>query len=182
MHVIFKRTGTRRYAVIIRQPDGAEQRMEPAPGYDDDIPHDLVHYVVEAELALKDGVFGRASKGGGTFIGQPDASTNARALARARRKQKKREAGFGQRDSAQGQQMDTSERLAALCDVMWRRRHGQRPDPLRKAPEALTGQDEARVAKVLGRLDELAPLWRGLAEGGELVFEWPGTQALASGS
>ena len=26
--------------------------MDPAPAYDENIPHDLVHYVVEAELGL----------------------------------------------------------------------------------------------------------------------------------
>lgn len=47
------------------------QSLSPAPGYDDHIPHDLVHSVVEAELALQSGVFGRAARGGGTFIAAP---------------------------------------------------------------------------------------------------------------
>ena len=82
MRVIFKRTGARRYAVILSRPGRAEQRLEPAPGYDDDIPHDLVHYVVEAELRLADGVFGRAAKGGGTFVAVTDGTLSARELAR----------------------------------------------------------------------------------------------------
>lgn len=173
MRVIFKRTGARRYAVILSEPGRAVQRLEPAPGYDDDIPHDLVHYVVEAELRLADGVFGRAAKGGGTFVPTGDGTLGARELARERRKQRRREAGLGQRDAVRSQEMATSERLAAVCDVMWRRRHGQPPDRLRRAPEVLSAEDAPRVARVLARLDELAPLWRGLAQGGELVFEWP---------
>jgi hypothetical protein len=70
--------------------------------------------------------------------------------------------------------MESSERLASLCDVAWRRRHGQRADPLRKAPELRDpSEDVPRIERVLARLDQLAPLWGALPVQGELVFEWP---------
>jgi hypothetical protein len=171
--VIFKRTGERRYAVVVLVPGKPVQAVDPAPGYDDDIPHDLVHYVVEAELRLMSGVFGRAANGGGTFVAAAAHHLSTRERARQRRKQERREGSLGARDSERGQELATSERLAALCDVAWRRRHGQRPDPLRKAPEPLATDDRAAVARVVARLDELAPLWRALAIGEELAFEWP---------
>lgn len=62
MQVIFRRIGERRYAVIVEVPGEAAQTMSPAPGFDQHIPHDLVHYVVEAELGLEAGVFGRAAR------------------------------------------------------------------------------------------------------------------------
>lgn len=173
MEARFKRIGERRYAVELVVPGAGVQSMSPAPGYDDDIPHDLVHYIVEAELQLHRGVFGRAAQGGGTFVREGAASLSARELARQRRKSKKRESGLRARDDAGAREMATSERIAALCDVAWRRRHGQQPDPLRVAPEPLSEDEAARVERVVKRLDAIAPLWRALPIGGALLFRWP---------
>ncbi len=43
--------------------------MNPAPGYDDLLPHDLVHLVVELHWGLRDGIYGDVAAGGnaGTF-------------------------------------------------------------------------------------------------------------------
>jgi hypothetical protein len=169
MHVAFKRTGAHRYAVIVSHDGRVSQAMDPAPGYDDDIPHDLIHYVVEAELRLESGVFGRAARGGGTFIASADASS-ARDRARQRRKQLRKDASLGARD--RDDDLGRSERLAAVCDVAWRKRRGQQPDPLRKAPEG-SAEDAASITRVVARLDQLAPRWRALPVDGELVFEWP---------
>ncbi|MBL8741762.1 MAG: hypothetical protein JNK04_11730 [Myxococcales bacterium] len=176
MRVTFQRTGPRRYAVLL-EPSGREpQSMDPAPGYDDDIPHDLVHYVVEAELGLTTGVFGRAAAGGGTFIAAQ--SGNARERSRLQRKQRRRERRLRDIDEAAGDEMATSERLAALADVAWRRRQGQEPDPLRSPPRAASGADAPRVDRVVARLDSLAPLWRALPVGGALAFVWPSLKPL----
>jgi hypothetical protein len=86
MDVAFKRTGTRRYAVIITQPGAPSRAMDPAPGYDDDIPHDLVHYLVEAELGFTYGVYGSAARGGGMFISTSERDVSARDRAREQRK------------------------------------------------------------------------------------------------
>ncbi|MEY2930184.1 MAG: hypothetical protein RL033_933 [Pseudomonadota bacterium] len=178
MKVAFRRTGTRRYAVIVRRTGEPERALDPAPGYDDDIPHDLVHYVVEAELGLSDGVYGRAARGAGTFISTAQQDVSPRERARKQRKQQKRERALGAHDARHGAEMARSERLAALCDVTWRRKHGQRADPGR-SPPALPAEDAGDVERIVARLDVLAPLWRALpvdAElmDAELVFEWPG--------
>ena len=173
MRVIFRRTGERRYAVIVSVPGTAPHIMSPAPGFDRHIPHDLVHYVVEAELGLDAGVFGRAARGGGTFHATATA-INAREQARRRRKQTRRELAL-RRIPAHEEQLRTSERLAALCDLAWRRRHGQRPDPGFWPPESPSSAlDSARIERVVSRLDELAVLWNQLPVGGELAFAWPG--------
>src|SRR5436190_10695356 len=111
MEVTFRRIVESRYAVIVKVPGEAAQTMNPAPGFDDHIPHDLVHYVVEAELGLEAGVFGRAARGGGTFYAGQTV-TNSREQARRRRKQARREQALS-RDSAHEEQLNTSERLAA---------------------------------------------------------------------
>ena len=178
MDVIFKRTGERRYAVNVEVPGRAPQVMDPAPGYDEHIPHDLVHYVVEAELSLRAGVFGRAAIGGGTFIVTAQDRQSPRARARERRRQLRRESRLCATDDARHRDMLTSERLASICDLAWRRRHGQTPDPSRWKPsEPLSREDAARVERVVVRLDELARAWRTLPVGGQLVFTWPSLSA-----
>src|SRR5262245_34970145 len=129
MYVAFRRAGTRRYVVVVTLPGQPSRALDPAPGYDDDIPHDLVHYVVEAELGLRYGVYGSAARGGGTFISTSERDLRTRERAREQRKQRRRERALRAHDASYGAEMAQSERLAALCDVTWRRRHGQHPDP-----------------------------------------------------
>jgi hypothetical protein len=176
MRVLFRRTAQRRYAVVIEVPGQAAQTMNPAPGFDPHIPHDLVHYVVEAELGLDAGVFGRAAHGAGTFHAVQTAG-DARDEARRRRKQARREQAL-RRERSREEQLTTSERLAYLCDVAWRRRHGQRPDPaFWSASLPVSEIDAARVERVVSHLDRLAPLWNRVPVGGELAFTWPSLSA-----
>lgn len=172
MDVSFRRTGARRYAVIVTLAGEPSRAIDPAPGYDDDIPHDLVHYLVEAELGLTHGVYGSFALGGGTFTTTVDQDATTRERAREQRKRQKRERALRAHDAGHGAEMAKSERLAALCDVVWRRKHGQRPDQGRSAP-TLQPEDVAAVERVVAHLDAIAPLWRALVVGGELVFEWP---------
>jgi hypothetical protein len=172
MRVVFRRTGERRYAVVVEVPGQPVQTMNPAPGFDEYIPHDLVHYVVEAALGLETGVFGRAARGGGTFYAAETAG-NSREQARKRRKQARRERGLG-RERANAEQLETSERIAYLSDIAWRRRHGQRPDLTYAPPSApISALDAARIQRVVSVLDELAPQWHQLTTGDELTFTWP---------
>jgi hypothetical protein len=172
MNVRFRRTGVRRYAVVVTLAGESPRAMDPAPAYDDDIPHDLVHYVVEAELGLANGVYGRAARGAGTFVTTAEQDASPRERARKQRKQQRRERALGARDTRHAAEMERSERLAALCDVAWRRKHGQDADPMRSAPVPQTA-DAADVERIVSRLDAIAPLWRALPAGEELVFEWP---------
>ena len=147
MNVAFKRTGPRRYAVILTLAGEPSRVFDPAPGYDDDIPHDLVHYLVEAELGLTYGVFGSAARGGGMFATTFDLGGATRERRRAQRKRQKREQALRAHDARHGAEMAKSERLAAVCDVVWRRKQGQRPDPGRPAP-VLQSEDAADVERV----------------------------------
>ena len=180
MRVTFRRTGERRSAVVVEAPGEAAQTMSPAPGFDEHIPHDLVHYALEATLGLEVGVFGRAACGGGNFYAAETAS-NPREQARKRRKQARREQAL-RRERANREQLQTSERLAYLSDIAWRRRHGQRPDlALSDASSPISVLDAARIERVVSVLDELAPQWHRLAVGGELTFTWPSVVAVSRG-
>ena len=76
MDVEFRRTGERRYAVTIIVPGRPMLEMNPAPGYDTRMPHDLIHFVVERELGIRHGIFGQLAAGGtaGTSQGQSVSS------------------------------------------------------------------------------------------------------------
>lgn len=179
MEVSFKRTGARRYAVNLEIAGKPPQKMDPAPGFDEHIPHDLVHYVVEAELRLTSGVYGRAASGGGTFITAPGETLSSRERARAHRKQVRRESRLRSADEQSERAMQLSELLAGTCDLVWRRRHGQRPDPERWILDAPIAADIApQVERVVARLDQLAPRWHRLPIGGELAFVWPSLEPI----
>lgn len=45
MEVSFERTGERRYATVITLPGQPPRRTDPAPGFHEHIPHDLVHHL-----------------------------------------------------------------------------------------------------------------------------------------
>jgi len=61
--VTFGKTEVRRYGVHV-QRDRAPDLWTLGPGYDDDLPHDLLHFVAEAEFGLDGGVFGDVAAGG----------------------------------------------------------------------------------------------------------------------
>ncbi|REE97758.1 hypothetical protein [Thermomonospora umbrina] len=173
MDVVFTRTGSRRYGVSIGVPGESPRWQDPSPGFDEHIPHDLVHYVLEAELGLSAGVFGRAARGGGGF--HPSEDLTARERARLKRKAKKREAGLNAKDHAGSADMALAESLAALCDALWRQRHGGLPDerPPWVTPPNVPDEYRPQVERVLSRLDEVAPLWNALGIGESLTFTWP---------
>ncbi|MGJ4944430.1 hypothetical protein ACQR1W_27955 [Bradyrhizobium sp. HKCCYLS1011] len=52
MSVSFIRTGERRYPVRATLDDGRVLEMNPAPGFDPWMPHDLQHFIVEKCLGL----------------------------------------------------------------------------------------------------------------------------------
>ncbi|QFG26381.1 hypothetical protein [Actinomadura sp. WMMB 499] len=178
MDVTFERTGRRRYATIVTPPGRAPRRMDPAPGYDDHIPHDLVHYLTEAELGLARGVFGRAAAGGGGFAETAEVPGDRRARARAQRRTKKREASLGRADEGD---MARSEELAGLSALAWWRRSGaERPAWAVHVP--VPPEHAAAVDRILGHLDEAARLWHGLPVGGSVTYTWPHTVPSASGT
>lgn len=173
MEVRFERTGRRRYATVV-VPEGSEPlRADPAPGYDDEIPHDLVHYLVEAELGLSSGVYGRAAAGGGEFRTTVEKAGDKRSRVRAQRRLKKKEAALRNADAETGD-MARSEQMAARCDLTWRRRRGvTTPAWSRRTP--VPAEDQAVVDRVLEHLRRLSPLWQALPDGAALTFTWPET-------
>ncbi|MCW0197487.1 hypothetical protein [Sphingopyxis sp.] len=183
MKVHFIRSGARRYAMRIERPSGPMLVMDPAPGFDPDLPHDMVHFVVEAVLGLKNGVFGQIAAGGnaGSFhIGGPEGA-DARSHRRAARKQAAKGAAL---IKAQGREGELSELAAFLFDIGWRSRtradSAAQQAALGEAARtrATLGDEErarldARQADIFAAFDAVSKAWRGLKIGEALVLEWP---------
>lgn len=174
MELRFTRTGTRRYAVTARREEHPDLVCSPAPGFDERIPHDLVHLVAERRWALRDGIYGALAAGGdaGTFL-PADGHYDRRYARRTARR------------APPGRDMARSEELAALLHVAWCRRHGLGPRgtlPVHGADGTRTGRvDERRLARALDDLDAFARRWAALDVGGTVTESWPGAERATTG-
>ena len=151
MEITFRRTGERRYAVVAEPEGHPPVTMDPAPGFDPRLPHDLVHYAVEREHGIALGVFGQLAAGGNLRTFRRLDATPDRRLRRRGERLAREHLG----------ELARSERLAAEALRAWVR--GPRPHP------------DERLERVCARLDELSAGWRALGIGGELTLTWPGT-------
>jgi len=184
MRVTFTRTGARRYAVRAEREEFPVVEMNPAPSYDDILPHDFVHFVVEDELGLPLGVFGQLARGGdaGTFHLSPD-SHSVRDRSRAQRSSAKR----GERLGREGHEdAELSERAATICFHEWlsrspladrrKRAEGMLPFVRRVhaecSREELAALSEQRMQRILARLDELSERWSRMAVGDSMTLDW----------
>jgi hypothetical protein len=70
MKVTFRKTGERRYAVEVARDRYPDLWCE-SIGYDHWLPHDLLHFVAEADYGLDGGVFGDLAAGGNARIFMP---------------------------------------------------------------------------------------------------------------
>jgi len=180
MEVQFRRTGERRYAVMIYRKNLPPGEMNPAPGYDPLLPHDLLHLMVESELGLSRGIFGQIAEGGhaGTFHHVPSETENRREAARRRRRAAKQ----GEKLLREGrEEAALSERATYICLYEWLARSA---DPTRRKratqmapkpqPTADSLMSEELLVRICARLDELSARWASLAIGQSLTVEWPG--------
>lgn len=163
MIVEFKRTGERRYSVTVFREGHPTIIMDPAPGYDPVIPHDLAHFIVESEIGLRGGVFGQLAAGGnaGTFRHLLPPGQNRRDAARLRRKDARRGAGQLQQNR---EESVFSEQAVHFCLEMW-----ASPQNSIKGPTIV---DSKTLERVCVRLDETSRQWRSLAIGGSISINW----------
>lgn len=163
MEVRFERTGHRRYAVAVLRELHGDLRMDPAPGYSDLIPHDVVHLVVEEEFGLRKGIFGQLAGGGnaGTFVPTEELRTKARARQVERR------------NRSTGRDLRRSEDLAAQVYPRWLRHGGQLPGShdVRQDPPP-THLGDADLDRAFKRLDALSQQWRAVEVGAEIRVAW----------
>lgn len=176
MEVAFRRVGARRYSVVVLR-EGLPPHEFGGPGYDDKMPHDLQHFIVERELGIKHGIFGFLAAGGETGGDEREAG---RDVSRCRRKGKRRDQRMIRRgERADG---DASEAAAYLCWCAWLHRSGDprvkaiavniASTPARLADEARRTYGEDAVARVCACMDELSARWSRLAIGESFTEVW----------
>src|ERR1700733_9472414 len=135
-----------------------------APGYDEYLPHEAVHLLVELEAGLAGGVFGRLAAGHSNIFWTADPA----AGPRQRRRERKRRTTKQERAD-----MARSELLAATCAPLWELRTGRRTEP----PEWFSRLEPdlgglPLVERIIDRLDAFAACWHELPPGDSIAFEW----------
>lgn len=156
MKVTFTRTAERRYKVAVEGPGLNSSEMEPAPGYDARLPHDMAHFVVENTLGLSGGIFGQLAAGG-------DARTFHAADNQVRRKTARR----GKRIAAANRNdAMLSEAVVAIACNAWNHR-------LREA-SPIKGISAEDIARVCAEFDAVSAVWSKLAVGESMTLTWHG--------
>ena len=186
MLVVFRRSGERRYSVEAQRPGLPLVEMNPAPGYDPLMPHDMMHLVVEAQLGLTRGIFGQLAAGGtaGTFHLSVKNDEGSRTTARA----SKRVATRGKKLLKQGHDdCVQSERATYICWQEWLSRSSS-PDK-RKLSASMAQQarevrdtanatelrtlNQRKLDEICKHLDELSSHWSRLKVGESMAVHWP---------
>jgi hypothetical protein len=147
MNVTFTRTGERRYSVRVeREREPRVLVMDPAPGFDAFLPHDLLHFLVESELGIASGIFGQLAQGGDAGTFRPAERASGRSKRRGERLRR-----AGKTDAA------VSEMLTHEVGTAWRKRTSVRGE----------------LQSLAVRVREVALLWRAVEVGGSLTLTWP---------
>jgi hypothetical protein len=186
MLLVFRRTGNRRYAVVAKRPEMPDVEMDPAPGYSELIPHDLMHLVVEAKLGLARGIFGQLAAGAGTFRLRVTSDESSRNVNRLRKKLKKR----GDKVMRQGRDdCLESERAVHICWQAWlasSQSNDQSKTP-RTGPDSMQAiarskqnalLDQKTLNEIFVHFDELSVCWSGLKVGEWMTVRWPDLKIL----
>lgn len=164
VEVTFTKLPGRRYVISVSRERGPALSPRQGPGYDDHLPHDAVHLIVESEAGLAGGVFGRVANGESNLF-HPADPHEAR---RRRRREAKRK-----RPAHEGLDMARSELLASVCPRVWELRTGRRAS----LPEWFSASGDASidselVDRVVARLDKFAERWHALPPGGSVTLLW----------
>lgn len=185
MQVEFHKTGARRYAVKILREDLPVLEMNPAPGFDELMPHDLCHFIVEQALGIENAIFGQIANNGnaGTFRNAPNAGVNTKNDSRLRRKTAKK----GKRMVKDHlEDYARSERATYVCWQNWLSKSTDaelknRAFEMKRTAEEIFNQMSAsekafytkeNFEKVNSRMSELSEKWQKLKSGESMTVEW----------
>ncbi len=152
MKVTFTRTGERRYRVSVEGPGVVASYMVPAAGYDERLPHDLAHFVVENDLAIMGCIYGPLSNGG---CGWAPVGDTAKRKPTSKNNPKK---NLDQRES------EMAERVIDIACHAWTGRI------YTGAPvKGVTADD---IRRICGKYDAVSAVWSQLAVGGSMTLDW----------
>ena len=155
MNVTFTRTAERRYRVSVEGEGLGPSFMEPAPGYDARLPHDMAHFVVESELGIRGGVFGQLADGGHVNTFRPlGERPRTRVVKRGNR------LAIANRDDAM-----RSEKIAGIA---WRLWTTGATIPA-AGVEGVSAEDIARVCR---GFEQASAQWSRLQVGESMTLVW----------
>ena len=164
MLVTFTRTGERRYRVSVEGPEITTSWMEPAPGYDPLLPHDMAHFIAESSVGISGGVFGQLAAGGHAHTFHPvDPKSKTRSAKRGDRL-----AAASRADA------ELSENVVYATMRFWK---GEDKEP--RAVGKITAEQIRRIA---AEYEAASAQWSKLPVGGEITFKWSGGKALKKGN
>ncbi len=184
MSVTFVRSGERRYAVRVAVEGMPEMMMDPAPGYDAVMPHDLQHFIVERALGMDGAIYGQLAAGGTADTFHAVArSSGRRAASRARRKRDRRSSRLM---SSHAEDCARSERATYICWHDWLAHskepvHRARALTINQAVEsmlqAMPGEERAlytaeKLRDIRSQFSALSARWSALAVGEGFTERW----------
>jgi len=165
MRVTFIKTGPRRYGVLVERDRWPDVGVNPAPGYDDYLTHDLLHFVAEAEWRMDGAVFGQLASGGDAGIFLPLDPELLTQTVRDRKRRKRLSA------KPKGRR---SELLTGVLETAWAARRGLASLPADWEEQLAAARVvPSKLERVVDRLDEIAGRWHKLHVGEGLTFDWP---------
>jgi len=158
VRVAFVKTGGPRDRVHVERADGSEASWA-FPSYGPStLPHDLVHFVVEVQMGLRDGVFGSVARGADLM----------RINERANR------VGGEDAYAALGEDVWLSE---VLANVPWRGTDAQIREAIAHNAEQMgvstAGLRPEDLRRLRDALVDMRERWRSLDRGAGLHLTWP---------
>jgi hypothetical protein len=185
MQIEFHKTSQRSYAVKILRENLPVLEMNPAPGFDDLMPHDLCHLIVEQVLKIENAIFGQILQNGnaGTFRNAPNESLNSKNDSRQRRKSAQKGKKMVKENLNDYQK---SERATYICWQNWLENSSdaelkKRSVEMKKNAESVFNQMSAeeraiytkeKLAQVRERMTQLSNEWKNLKPGEFMTINW----------
>lgn len=185
MTVLFIKETSKSYSIRIEPQTGLTLEMSPAPGYDDYLPHDVLHMIVEGVLQLPGGVFGQLSAGGdaSSFRIASDSRMTVRELSRERRRlatRSDRLAREGASDSSlseNGTYLAWQQWLSRSDEPTLQRTAAEMSDTARSIRSRLTQSEQQRLDESMGeicrKLTQFSAHWRSITVGELVRVSWP---------
>ncbi len=185
MSVTFLRTGERHYAVRAAPAGRGIVEMNPAPGYDPFMPHDLQHFIVERALGIQGGIYGQLAAGGDarSFHAVLDHRSYARETSRENRKLARK--GRHLTSSHRSDSM-RSERATYICWYDWlshsddprlraqalKMRETANSMLARVSPDERAPYTSRKMAEIRAQFQRLSERWSALRVGGSITEPW----------
>jgi hypothetical protein len=153
-----------RYMMEVTGAKGPELGPRQGPGYDEFLPHDVVHFIVEDEAGLSGGVFGRVADGQSNLFPLPEARDGRRHRRRVARHQ-----------LSKSDHKDMAARSFSPASVRRSGNFGRGEAARSPSGSARLIQevlDSPLIERVLCRLDDFAERWSALPAGGSITLVW----------